>query len=178
MTTHLPTLLLNSHMYLTVALCDVSVKALEHCSRKFHIPATYTNITQMLAERTEIDVVFILTANEYHVGQNYQATRISIGFKANCERDQAVNSIECMNAGKHVMIEKPMALSHRDANAIEEARIKNGVVCFIAYMRRYATAFLRVKEIVKKSNSIRYGKCHDCLSQRIQPQVDLLSFHT
>ncbi|OXG73217.1 hypothetical protein C348_06179 [Cryptococcus neoformans Gb118] len=141
MTTHLPTLILNSHMYLTVALCDVSVKALEHCSKKFHIPATYTNITQMLAERTEIDVVFILTANEYH----------------------AVNSIECMNAGKHVMIEKPMALSHRDANAIEEARIKNGVVCFIAYMRRYATAFLRVKDMVKKSNSIRYVRVRDII---------------
>lgn len=40
---HLPTLQLLSHLYKVVALCDVSVNSLEHCSSKFGIEKTYTD---------------------------------------------------------------------------------------------------------------------------------------
>jgi predicted dehydrogenase len=91
---------------------------------------------------------------------------------------QAVHAIECMNAKKHVLIEKPMALSKEDADDIEAAvrcvvlasetggtklnaliqRVKNGVVTFVGYMRRYATAYLRIKEMLKNAKQIQYGE--------------------
>ena len=82
-------------------------------------------------------------------------------------QSQAVQAVEAMDAGKHVMIEKPMALSHQDADDIEAARVRNGVVAFIGYMRRYATAFLRVKELVKEAKEINYG-AHDLQMAVIQ----------
>ena len=72
----------------------------------------------MLASSTPIDLVFILHRDQLH----------------------ARDTIACANAGKHVLLEKPMAQTEAEADAIEEARVRNRVVIFIAYMRRYATA--------------------------------------
>jgi predicted dehydrogenase len=75
---------------------------------------------------------------------------------------QAINAIECLEAGKHVFIEKPMALSHEDVAAIEAAHIESGKVCFVGYMRRYATAFLRVKEAIK-GMEVKYVRVRDII---------------
>jgi hypothetical protein len=31
-------------MYRTLALVDISKQALEHCSKKFHVPKTFTDV--------------------------------------------------------------------------------------------------------------------------------------
>ena len=53
-----------------------------------------------------------------------------------------------------------MAISHQDAQLIERAREQADRIVFVGYMRRYATAFLRVKEIVASltKGQINYGK--------------------
>lgn len=81
----------------------------------------------MLSSNIPIDVVFILSTHEYHAEQ----------------------VIAAANAGKHVLTEKPMAQTLEEADAIEDARVKNGVVVFVGYMRRYATALDRLKEAIK-----------------------------
>jgi len=92
------------------------------------LAVTHTDISpEMLASDVQIDVVFVLTADQYH----------------------AEHIILAANAGKHVMIEKPMAQTLAEADAIEEARVRNGVVIFVGYMRRYATALDRLKEAIK-----------------------------
>ncbi|ADV23793.1 Hypothetical Protein CGB_H0030C [Cryptococcus gattii WM276] len=65
-------------------------------------------------------------------------------------------------AGKHVFIEKPMAQTLREADEIEAARLASGKLVFVGYMRRYATAFLRVKKIVQELDpaEINYGESH------------------
>lgn len=82
---------------------------------------------EMLASSTPIDVVLVLTADQFH----------------------AEHVIAAANAGKHVLIEKPMAQTEAEADAIEKARVDNGVVVFVGYMRRYATALERLKEAIK-----------------------------
>lgn len=42
-----------------------------------------------------------------------------------------------------------MAQTLKEADDIEEARVRNGVVVFVGYMRRYATALERLKEVIK-----------------------------
>lgn len=94
----------------------------------------------MLASSILIDLVFILTADQFH----------------------AENIIECANAGKHVMIEKPMAQTLAEYDAVEEARVKNGVVVFVGYMRRYAPALDRLKEEIK-GKTIKYVRVRDII---------------
>nr|XP_018267467.1 uncharacterized protein I303_01454 [Kwoniella dejecticola CBS 10117]OBR89625.1 hypothetical protein I303_01454 [Kwoniella dejecticola CBS 10117] len=147
MTTHLPTLLLCSHLYRTVALVDISKQTLAHCAHKFHVPATYTNV-EMLEKSPEVDVVFIMNANEYHV----------------------LHTVQCLKAGKHVMVEKPMSLTKEGADEIEAARQASGKVVFVGYMRRYAHAFLRVKEMVDNlpEGAINYVRVRDIIGWNSQ----------
>ncbi|BGO88959.1 hypothetical protein NBRC10512_005713 [Rhodotorula toruloides] len=139
-TTHLPTLALLSHLYKVTALCDVSPGLLQHCATKFGTEKTYSNITQLVKD-PEVDVVFVLSADEYH----------------------ASHAVAAADAGKHVFIEKPMALTREDAQAIIDAQERNKVVIFVGYMRRYAGAFERMKEELKSVNKIRYVTVRDII---------------
>ncbi|BGO97162.1 GFO_IDH_MocA domain-containing protein [Rhodotorula toruloides] len=139
-TTHLPTLALLSHLYKVTALCDVSPGLLQHCATKFGIEKTYNDVSQLVKD-PEVDVVFVLSADEYH----------------------ASHAVAAADAGKHVFIEKPMALTREDAQAIIDAQERNKVVIFIGYMRRYAGAFERMKEELKSVNKIRYVTVRDII---------------
>lgn len=69
--------------------------------------------------------------------------------------------MQCLKAGKHVFIEKPMAQTLREADELESARLASGKLVFVGYMRRYATAFLRVKGLMEGVDpaDINYGEC-------------------
>lgn len=84
-----------------------------------------------------------LTRSEYHVEQTVKALR----------------------AGKDVFVEKPMALSMQGAEEIERAQKETGKLVFVGFMRRYAEAFLRVKDIVQGTpkGEINYGELHSWL---------------
>jgi predicted dehydrogenase len=74
-------------------------------------------------------VIFILTSDEYH--ETY--------------------TISALEAGKHVMVEKPLTLSLASAERIRaaaaaadaHATTSHGPVVFVGYMRRYAPSFTR-----------------------------------
>jgi 1,5-anhydro-D-fructose reductase (1,5-anhydro-D-mannitol-forming) len=63
-----------------------------------------TNLDQLLA--SDIDAVYISTRNDQHVSE----------------------AVAAADAGKHILVEKPMALSVADAQAIINAANRNGVV--------------------------------------------------
>ncbi|WVQ80389.1 hypothetical protein IAT38_002494 [Cryptococcus sp. DSM 104549] len=137
---HIPNLLVASDLFKVTALCDISVKSLELCGSRFGITNLYTSVPELLASSTPIDLVFILTADQYH----------------------AEHIVLCCNAGKHVMIEKPMAQTPAEYDAVEEARVRNNVVVFVGYMRRYATALERLKEEIK-GKQIKYVRVRDII---------------
>ncbi|BGP45500.1 hypothetical protein JCM10450v2_001319 [Rhodotorula kratochvilovae] len=139
-TTHLPTFALLNHLYKVTALCDVSPGFLNHCATKFGISKTYTNFSDLAAD-PEVDLVLILTADEYHASM----------------------AVEAADNGKAVFIEKPMALTHDDAQSIIDAEKRNGVTVFIGYMRRYAAAFDRMKEEIASIKNIRYATVRDII---------------
>ena len=60
----------------------------------------------------------------------------------------AQEAIESLNAGKHVLLEKPMALSMEEARSIEVAAKKSGAVCMIDFHLRQHPTVLRAKEII------------------------------
>lgn len=69
-------------------------------------------------------------------------------------------ALKAINAGKHVLIEKPMALTVKDIDAIETAAIKNKVKVMEGFMYRFHPQHARVREIVES------GLIGDVLSAR------------
>ena len=69
-------------------------------------------------------------------------------------------ALKAIDAGKHVLIEKPMALTVKDIEAIEAAAAKNKVKVMEGFMYRFHPQHARVKEIVES------GLIGDVLSAR------------
>lgn len=108
---------------------------------RIHISSALTSYRdELLASSVPVDLVFICSADQYHADQ----------------------AIACANAGKHVMLEKPMVQTLSEADALEEARKRNNVVIFVGYMRRYATAFKRFKDAIN-GKDIKYVRVRDII---------------
>lgn len=59
-------------------------------------------------------------------------------------------SIKAANAGKHVLVEKPLALKASELDALIEARDRNKVVVSEAFMVTYAPIWHKVRELLKE----------------------------
>lgn len=70
---------------------------------------------------------------------------VSVCTPSGLHAEQAVRAAE---AGKHVLVEKPMALSLADADAMIEACRANGVTLAVCLQRRTEPAVMRVREAV------------------------------
>ncbi|RAO73750.1 uncharacterized protein BHQ10_009762 [Talaromyces amestolkiae] len=115
---HLPTLTLLSHLYQIISICDISLPVAQHCASKFHIPTATSDPHQIITDPA-VDVVFVLTSDEFH----------------------AEYTIAALAAGKNVMVEKPLTLSLPAAQRIINAERESKGRVFVGYMRRYAPSF-------------------------------------
>ena len=85
----------------------------------------YTDYTQII-ELKEVDAIIVATPTKYH-----------------CEI-----VIAAANAKKHILCEKPMAMTVEECNLMDKAAKENGVTLQIAFMRRFDTSFMAAKEMV------------------------------
>ncbi len=124
---HIPTIGFMRDWTRITYLCDISPDSLTHCASSVGgtTPKTTTEPKE-LCSSSEVDLVLVASSDEYH----------------------AVYTILGLEAGKHVFVEKPMALSLQDADAIIETEKKSTGKVMVGYMRRFAGGFLAaVKEI-------------------------------
>lgn len=136
---HLPVLSMLAHLYSVSIICDLSKKNAEHCAWKFHIPKATTD-PQEVFKSADVDVVFVLTSDEFH----------------------APYTIAALEAGKHVMIEKPITLSVAAAHRIIDAEKKSEGKVFVGYMRRYAASFTNAfKRELDSIPKILYARSRD-----------------
>jgi D-xylose 1-dehydrogenase (NADP+, D-xylono-1,5-lactone-forming) len=94
-------------------------------ARAWGIPRYYGSYEELLAD-PEIDVIYNPLPNSMHAEWTIQA----------CQ------------AGKHVLCEKPLAVTLDEVKAIEEAANQAGVIVAEAFMYRHHMQTLRVKELV------------------------------
>ncbi len=82
-------------------------------------------------------------------------------------------ALKCINAGKHVLIEKPMALSVKDIEAIEAAAAKNKVKVMEGFMYRFHPQHQRVQEIIDSGliGDVLVCTCQLFLFNEISPHV-------
>ncbi len=82
---------------------------------------------------------------------------VSITSYPNQHREQAVAAAE---AGKHIILEKPMALTWEDCKAIREAVNANGVKACVCFELRFISQFQTLKALIDDGmiGDIHYGE--------------------
>ncbi|KAF8538161.1 hypothetical protein BDD12DRAFT_843685 [Trichophaea hybrida] len=139
---HIPTLTFLSTLFQIVYLCDVSPGSLSYASSRLpHVHKTTLNPSELIGS-PDVDVVFILNSDEYH----------------------CAHAVAALEAGKHVFIEKPMALCIRDADRIIEAERKSTGRVMVGYMRRYAAVFRDAMEEVGGVGEVIYARVRDIIA--------------
>jgi len=61
-------------------------------------------------------------------------------------------AVSCMEAGAHVMCEKPLAVTVRDAIAMEEVSVRTGRLLMMASKFRYVEDMIKARAILKSGN--------------------------
>jgi predicted dehydrogenase len=89
----------------------------------------YNTIEELLIQASEIDVVNVCTPNYLH-----------------CE-----HTIKCLDAGKHVVCEKPMAISTSECNSMIDAALKNNKKIFAVKQNRYNPPVQQVKKLLQEN---------------------------
>lgn len=112
-------------------VCDIQPDRARDFADRFDVPA-YGSLDDLLA-RDEIDVVSILTPSGMH----------------------AQHAIAAAQAGKHVVVEKPMALRIEDADAMIEACDRAGVKLFVVKQNRLNVPVQKAREALDAG---RFGK--------------------
>lgn len=123
---HLPAYLRNPNVEV-IALCDLNEERLQTVGQRHGITRLYTDEAKMLEEVPELDAVSVCTWNAAH---------------APC-------SIMALNAGKHVLCEKPMAMNAKEAEEMKAAADRNGKILMIGFVLRYAQETLAVEDLIK-----------------------------
>lgn len=112
-------------------VCDSSRDRADAFASKYGVAADY-DIDTFLA-REDIDAVAILTPSGAH----------------------AANAIAAARAGKHVVVEKPMALRLDDADAMIRACDEAGVKLFVVKQNRFNVPVVKAREALEAG---RFGK--------------------
>src|SRR5882724_875216 len=113
------------------ALADPVKERVEEIAAKYSAKA-YTDYKEMLKDK-ELDAIVVCGPNTLHAAQ----------------------SIEALQAGKHVLCEKPMATTREDAKAMIDTAKKAKKYLMIGLNQRLMPPHVRAKQILKSG---RLGK--------------------
>ncbi|THE11402.1 Gfo/Idh/MocA family oxidoreductase [Bacillus timonensis] len=105
------------------AICDVNEEIAKTVAEKYQISKIYTNYQEMFAE---VDAVVVCTPNKFH----------------------ADISIAALDAGVHVLCEKPMAMSAKECQAMIDAAKGSGKVLAVGYHYRFLKDSQAAKKLV------------------------------
>ncbi|MBU2506461.1 MAG: Gfo/Idh/MocA family oxidoreductase [Bacteroidetes bacterium] len=100
-------------------------KLAEDYANRHNVPKWYDDADQLIDDEN-VDAVYIATPPSFH--KEY--------------------TIKAAKAGKHIYVEKPMALNYEECLEMISVCNENNVPLFVAYYRRMLPKFLRVKEII------------------------------
>ena len=63
---------------------------------------------------------------------------------------------DCLNAGKHVLVEKPITSHSKEAKELIELAKKKNLVLMVGYLFRFNNAVVALKDLVKEVGQIQY----------------------
>ncbi len=109
-----------------VAIQKRSLRKAREKAAEHDIPLSFDSAEQLTAH-PQVDAVFIVSANSAHYGETLTAAR----------------------AGKHVLVEKPMALNSVEAEEMTEACRKHEVNLMVGHMLRFSPLLKRIQDLVR-----------------------------
>jgi len=121
---HLPNLTRAPHARLKT-VCDLREDALKQMQAKYDVPCATTDYRQLLSDPC-IDAVVVATRDDM----------------------QASLTIQALQAGKHVYVEKPLAKDPGTAESVLAAQKAAGKFVAVGFNRRMAPAYRKAKELV------------------------------
>jgi predicted dehydrogenase len=132
---HLP--ILNELDGFTIAgLCDLSADTVAHLSKRWSVAATTTDFEELIA-LPEVDAVLV------------------------CTFDHVPVVAAALAAGKHVLVEKPLAFTPDEARSLQAAAEAAGVVAQVGYMKLYDPGMELARERVAQLKGVRAVTCHN-----------------
>ncbi len=111
----------------TVAVCDPVPERLVAAQEELPGIATYARLGDML-KRQDFDLAVIITPHNTH----------------------ARLAVQCLNAGKHVIVEKPMCVTAKEARRMLDAAEENKVMLSVFHNRRWDADYLTIREAVRQ----------------------------
>lgn len=121
---HIPPLLRSKNVSL-VAVCDKNADLVKQVAASFKIPGCYIDLGEMLKSE-KLDVVNICLPPWMH----------------------AATSIEAMESGCHVLVEKPMALTDEECDRMVSTSQRKGVKLGVVHNRLFEPVVIKARTIV------------------------------
>lgn len=109
------------------AACDLDKTRMTAAQADFPEIRTFTSVKRML-QMEDLDLVTLVTPHNTH----------------------GALAVQCAEAGKHVITEKPMCLTVREADAMIRAGKKNKVMVSVFHNRRWDGDFVVLKRLIGK----------------------------
>jgi predicted dehydrogenase len=115
---HFPALMKQKYRLELIGFCDTDEERAVKAAASFGDPGakSYTDYRKLLEDKS-IDMVYVLTPNVSH----------------------AEIAVDALEAGKHVMVEKPLAPTTADATKMLDASKRTGKKLTVAYQNRFRT---------------------------------------
>lgn len=151
---HIPTLQHLSSLFNITYLADVSPATLAHCASKLPGPVRTTHSPEELCSSPEVDVVLVSSPDEYH----------------------ALHAVAALRADKHVLVEKPLALTRQDAQAIAQAERESKATVMVGYMRRYAAVLEDALREIGGIDKILYARVRGRMPCLNGPYISLTMY--
>jgi len=119
-----------------VAAADINPRVLETIRERYGAK-TYDSIEKLCAD-SEVEVVWISTPNRFH----------------------APHTIIAANHGKHVVVEKPMAISLHEAEEMIDAAIKNNIKLLCGHTQSFGPHIRTMRRIIRSGELGRLCALH------------------
>jgi predicted dehydrogenase len=121
------------------AIAELDESRMQTVVQKYNIPRSFKDYREML-ETVELDIVYCIMH----------------------ERWVTPVAIDCMNAGKHIAIEKPPGMNSKETQLMLDSAIANNVSCMVTYQRRYTAVTQEAMRLVKERGqaTLAMGEFH------------------
>lgn len=138
---HFPALAKLTDKVEMVAFCDIVPERAEKAAEEYGVAGAFvTRDYKEVLAKDEIDVIHVLTPNISH----------------------SFITVDALEAGKHVMCEKPMAINYAEAKKMLEAAKRTGKKLTIGYQNRFRADSLATYDACSKGElgEIYFAKAH------------------
>lgn len=135
-----------------VGICDTDPGRAAAAAAAYGAPVTTPDYTDLL-KRDDIDIIDVVTRDSEH-------------FEINCA---------AIEAGKHVLSEKPVAHDHRDVARVAAAARGKGLKTKVGFTFRYSPAVRYLKDMIDRGDlgSLFIYNAYEQNSQWLRPQTPL-----